>query len=148
MYPLLPATRQVSGGIIGRQEGRLIPAVATWAKLVRMNQTHRHPHSQTLRDRSDQLIEALEALPAPETVDDILRHTRAVMALDRLLTQLWKALSARQAETAHAADAAADADVSEATPLNRQQRRAQAARDRAVKPPSYASQSLPLQASG
>lgn len=100
-----------------------------------MNQTDKHPHSQSLRNRGDQLIQALEALPAPQTLGDILRHARALMAVDRLLTQLWKAPSMRAAK-AEAADV-------EAVPLNRQQRRALAAqdrttRDRATKPPTDA----------
>jgi hypothetical protein len=95
-----------------------------------MNQTHKHPHSQHLRDRSEQLIQALDALPAPQSLADILRHARALMTLDRLLTQLWKTPPARSAK----AEAVATDDV--AVPLNRQQRRAQAARDRAVKPPA------------
>lgn len=101
-----------------------------------MNQTDKHPHSQTLRDRGDQLIQALEALPAPQTLGDILRHARALMALDRLLAQLWKAPSARVAK-ANAESAATEADET-AAPLNRQQRRAQAARERAVKSASPA----------
>jgi hypothetical protein len=108
-----------------------------------MNPAQKHPHSQTLRDRSDQLIQALEALPAPQTLGDILRHARALMALDRLLTQLWKAPSARAAKADAATDSLADET---AAPLNRQQRRAQAARERIAKPPSAFSQSPPLQA--
>jgi hypothetical protein len=106
-----------------------------------MNQTHKHPHSQHLRDRSDQLIDALEALPAPQTLSDILRHARALMVLDRLLTQLWKTPSTRGAKTEVEDDA-------EVTPLNRQQRRALAAQERAAKPPSCISQAPPLQATG
>ncbi|HVZ28954.1 MAG TPA: hypothetical protein VG839_01080 [Asticcacaulis sp.] len=95
-----------------------------------MNQTDKHPHSPRLRDRSDQLIQALEALPAPQTLSDILQHTRALIALDRLLTQLWKAPSTRGAK----AEPAAVEDAPEtAAPLNRQQRRAQAAQDRAAR---------------
>jgi hypothetical protein len=105
-----------------------------------MTQTDMHPHRSDLRRRADRLIAALDAAPAPQTLPDIIRTARALMIIDRLLTQLWKTPSAKPArQPASPPDARAD-DTAIATagatpPLNRHQRRQQAAQDRSAPPP-------------
>lgn len=112
-----------------------------------MTQTDTHPHRSDLRRRADRLLTALDAAPTPQTLPDIMRTARALMIIDRLLTQLWKtapAKSGRQpVSTADAADTAplpdetpgtAPSAMAAAPPLNRHQRRQQAARDRGAHP--------------
>lgn len=113
-----------------------------------MTCTDTHPHRFDLRRRADRLISALDAVPAPQTLPDIMRAARALMIIDRLLSQLWRmptAKSARQpvAEVCDAplADSLSD-DAGRARPpvmavtppLNRHQRRLQAAQDRSARP--------------
>jgi hypothetical protein len=117
-----------------------------------MTQTDTHPHRSDLRRRADQLIAALDAMPAPQTLPDIMRTARALMVIDRLLSQLWKIRAAKpgrqsitETPTVPSADSLPDdvgtttppvmATVTAATPpLNRHQRRLQAARDRSIRP--------------
>ena len=102
-----------------------------------MTCTDTHPHRSDLRRRADRLIAALDAVPAPQTLPDIMRAARALMVIDRLLSQLWTttpAKSGRQPVTAVVPDAPPDTDMATvmpaAPPPNRHQRRLQAARDR------------------
>ncbi|CAL4868731.1 hypothetical protein MMA231_03020 [Asticcacaulis sp. MM231] len=46
------------------------------------------PDRQRLRQRAAQLIAAFEAT-SPQTVTEITRAARALIVLDRMLTQLW-----------------------------------------------------------
>jgi hypothetical protein len=111
-----------------------------------MTCTDTHPHRPDLRRRAERLIAALDAVPAPQTLTDIIRAARALMIIDRLLGQLWKtppAKSARQPVTAVAPDASPDdtdmAIVRAAVPPpNRHQRRLQAARERSARPDGHA----------
>ena len=114
-----------------------------------MDMTQIHPHRSDLRRRADRLIAALDTAPAPQTLPDIMRAARALMVIDRLLSQLWAtapAKSGRHPVNTVAPDAPPDAlspdDTTLATvrpatpPLNRHQRRQQAAQDRSARPDS------------
>jgi hypothetical protein len=90
-----------------------------------------------MRDRAQALIATFDALPAPQTLTDMLRAARLLMALDRLLTQLWK-MPADKAGHKHVAttepEPAPETETDSApTSLNRQQRRALEARNKAAK---------------
>jgi hypothetical protein len=97
-----------------------------------MTQIQTHPDRQAMRDRAQALIASFDALPAPQTLTDMLRTARLLMALDRLLTHLWKAPADKTLST-RAAMTAGKAPDSETPPqpLNRQQRRALDARNKA-----------------
>jgi len=69
-----------------------------------------------LRRKALALIDAFEATPQPETHAEILRATRTLMALDKMLKQLWPIEAHDDAETA--------AVEEPARPLNRRERRA------------------------
>lgn len=111
-----------------------------------MNQSHTplpaHPDRQRLRQRAEQLIAAFEATSS-QTVSEITRAARALIVLDRMLVQLWTEPGdkpvRRSKSTPPNAPAKEEETPSEETgsaplPLNRQQRRAQAARTRATPP--------------
>ncbi|WP_303831057.1 hypothetical protein [Asticcacaulis taihuensis] len=102
-------------------------------------QTQAHPHRPDLRRRAERLIAALDATPVPQTLPDIMRAARTLMVIDRLLSQLWKTppvKSGRQpmAEPVDVAptvpDDAPSPDIATTPPLNRHQRRLQAAQER------------------
>lgn len=116
-------------------------------------QIQAHPHRPDLRRRAERLLAALDATPAPQTLPDIMRAARALMVIDRLLTQLWKSPTAKSGRQAMAEpmdvaptvpdDAGSDdacktlPPVAGATPPpNRHQRRLQAAQGRNVQPDS------------
>ncbi|MCR6658344.1 MAG: hypothetical protein NVV72_02995 [Asticcacaulis sp.] len=105
-------------------------------------QIQAHPHRPDLRRRAERLIAALDATPAPQTLSDIMRAARTLMVIDRLLTQLWPtptAKSGRQpmAEPVDVAPTVPDdnrtPDIATPPPLNRHQRRLQAAQERHVR---------------
>jgi len=105
-----------------------------------MTQTDTHPHRADLRRRADRLIAALDAAPAPQTLPDIIRAARALMIIDRLLGQLWKTPPAKPVQHPVSppnalADDTAMATADATAPLNRHQRRQQAAQDRSPRPP-------------
>ena len=105
-----------------------------------------HPHRPDLRRRAERLIAALDVTPAPHTLPDIMRAARTLMVIDRLLTQLWKAPPARSGRHTAGTQNMSDhdglsADVAEPAPavlvtppLNRHQRRLQAAQARSIRP--------------
>ena len=110
-----------------------------------MTCTDTHPHRPDLRHRAERLIAALDAAPAPQTLPDIMRAARALIVIDRLLTQLWKtppAKTGRQPMTKLGAGATAAEPLPDdagrtilpvmtvTPPLNRHQRRLQAAQGR------------------
>ncbi|HTN41062.1 MAG TPA: hypothetical protein VLZ84_07925 [Asticcacaulis sp.] len=114
-----------------------------------MTCTDTHPYRPDLRHRAERLIAALDAAPAPRTLPDIMRAARTLIVIDRLLTQLWKtppARSGRQPMTKPGAGATAAEPLPDdagrtilpvmavTPPLNRHQRRLQAARDRSARP--------------
>ena len=114
-----------------------------------MTCTDTHPHRPDLRQRAERLIAALDTAPAPQTLPDIMRAARTLMVIDRLLTQLWKtppAKAARQPMSEPGAGATAAEPLPDDAgrtilpaivappPLNRHQRRLQAARDRNARP--------------
>jgi len=113
-----------------------------------MTSTDPHPHRSDLRRRADRLIAALDTAPAPQTLPDIMRAARALMIIDRLLSQLWTAAptkSGRQPVPPIAPEAPPEDTTGTAPPvmetvktapppLNRHQRRLQAARDRNARP--------------
>jgi hypothetical protein len=99
-----------------------------------------HPDRQRLHQRAEQLIAAFEET-APQTVTEITRAARALIVLDRMLVQLWTEPGDKPARrgksTPPSAPATNEAPEEEETdtaplPLNRQQRRALAARTRAT----------------
>ena len=109
-----------------------------------MPMTQTHPHRPDLRRRAERLIAALDATTAPQTLPDIMRAARTLMAIDRLLTQLWKtpAKAGRQeagTQKTPTHDGLSDdtgrtiAPATAAPPLNRHQRRQQAAQGRHVR---------------
>ena len=114
-----------------------------------MTCTDTHPHRPDLRQRAERLIAALDTAPAPQTLPDIMRAARTLILIDRLLTQLWKTPPAKSGRPPMA-DPGAGATAAEplpdeagrtilpaiavTPPLNRHQRRLQAARDRCVRP--------------
>ena len=87
-----------------------------------------------LRAHADALLQAFEAAPVPETYADILRATRTLMAIDRMLVQLYRHDAREQAASpAPEADASAAPARPEApapAPVNRKQRRILAALQR------------------
>jgi hypothetical protein len=118
---------------------------------VRMTQTYPdrpcpnrpHPNCQAMRDHAEAQIASFAALPAPQTLTDMLRTARLLMALDRTLTQLWKVpadmaankmTGVRAERPATTAEPPATADLAAtempSNPLNRQQRRALEARSK------------------
>ena len=91
-----------------------------------------------LRVQADALLNAFEAAPAPETYADILKATRTLMAIDRMLVQMARHEAKEVAEVA-----AQETDIPAASsrpdepalapalaPVNRKQRRILAALQR------------------
>ncbi len=105
-----------------------------------MTQTCPSPNRPRLRDHAEKLLAAFESATPPQTYAEILRATRTLMAIDRLMTQLWKTPGEKTAprilpdDTMPVTDEVAGMDVSSpeapSYPPNRHQRRAQASHDR------------------
>ncbi|MFT4074044.1 MAG: hypothetical protein QM647_00840 [Asticcacaulis sp.] len=99
-----------------------------------MTQTDIHPDRPAMRDRAKALIAGFDALPAPQTLSDMLRTARLLMALDRLLTQLWKTPAEKTAgKTPQDTPLPARKAEEAPQPLNRQQRRALDAQNKAAR---------------
>lgn len=90
-------------------------------------QTPHIPAHPGLRQRADAILDALLNAPKPETYAEIIRAARAVLVVDKMLRQLWPADEMEDAGEAQPDEATA---VTRPAPLNRQQRRAKAARER------------------
>lgn len=93
-----------------------------------MKQTHITASArQALRQRAQIILDALEAAARPETYAEIIRAARAVMVVGKMMQQLWPEDDQTETE-----EAAADSAPAVSRPLNRHERRAEAAQQRSA----------------